>query len=242
MKKCRRCQIEKPESDFYANNHNPDKLHSYCKPCLIEVDRDNRWKRSGQRGYVRTRVVQPVNGCARICTKCREEKPVSEFSTNGLDPKGGQKYRSLCKPCSNNSLRAFHKNNPEKRRKYVLSKNFKMSPDTFEAIFNMQGRRCVICRTDTPTGHGWTVDHDHACCSGEKSCGKCVRGILCMHCNNMLGCARDRVEVLQAGIDYLKKFVKTSTETVQPRVPGFGKDQIISIADDFNAPMELVDA
>lgn len=27
------------------------------------------------------------------------------------------------------------------------------------------------------------VDHDHKCCSGDKSCGKCVRGILCPGCN-----------------------------------------------------------
>lgn len=27
------------------------------------------------------------------------------------------------------------------------------------------------------------VDHDHGCCPGETSCGKCVRGALCSSCN-----------------------------------------------------------
>lgn len=27
------------------------------------------------------------------------------------------------------------------------------------------------------------LDHDHACCPGRRSCGKCVRGILCTTCN-----------------------------------------------------------
>lgn len=29
------------------------------------------------------------------------------------------------------------------------------------------------------------VDHDHACCAGSRSCGKCVRGIVCVSCNTL---------------------------------------------------------
>lgn len=43
---------------------------------------------------------------------------------------------------------------------------------------------------------GFTVDHCHKT--------KRVRGIICHHCNLVLGHARDSVEVLSAAIAYLK--------------------------------------
>lgn len=33
MKICRKCNINKEDSEFFVNNRNSDGLHSYCKPC-----------------------------------------------------------------------------------------------------------------------------------------------------------------------------------------------------------------
>jgi hypothetical protein len=47
------------------------------------------------------------------------------------------------------------------------------------------------------------VDHDHGCCPGQRSCGKCVRGLVCRDCNAMLGLARDNADSLRRAASYL---------------------------------------
>lgn len=76
---------------------------------------------------------------------------------------------------------------------------------TIECIDEMlieQGGSCSICRR--PISDDYHVDHDHACCAGYKSCGRCVRGLLCSGCNLMLGMAKDSIPTLEAAIAYLR--------------------------------------
>jgi hypothetical protein len=40
------------------------------------------------------------------------------------------------------------------------------------------------------------MDHDHACCSGNKSCERCRRGLAHLACNLLLGMAGDDPEKL----------------------------------------------
>jgi hypothetical protein len=95
-------------------------------------------------------------------------------------------------------------------RKSTLGRYFKMTPEKYAEMFEAQGGRCLICgRTANevdPHRQILCVDHDHACCPGVKSCGKCIRGLICSHCNNLLGHARDSIEVLESAIAYLKSY------------------------------------
>lgn len=37
----------------------------------------------------------------KICSKCKKEKPISEYHKNGFNSRGEQKYRGYCKECAN---------------------------------------------------------------------------------------------------------------------------------------------
>jgi len=85
------------------------------------------------------------------------------------------------------------------RLKYTLTK------DQYDALLQAQGGGCAICGTDKPGNRALllNVDHDHACCPGHKSCGKCVRGLLCARCNVGLGAFSDNPDRMVAAAAYL---------------------------------------
>ena len=51
------------------------------------------------------------------------------------------------------------------------------------------------------------IDHDHACCPNKRrSCGKCVRGLLCNRCNLLLGMVESEPHLIPAYlVTYLKE-------------------------------------
>lgn len=82
---------------------------------------------------------------------------------------------------------------------------YNLTPEQYKALVaaclkNKKGEPlCMMCGKWKAT----QVDHDHACCKGPYSCGKCVRGLLCGRCNGLLGRIADSTELLRNGIRYL---------------------------------------
>lgn len=76
----------------------------------------------------------------------------------------------------------------ERRRRYSLKRRFGFSSDQYVALLFKQGGGCAICGKKPNGGRLFPIDHDHACCPNRESCcGKCIRGILCFHCNVLVG-------------------------------------------------------
>lgn len=86
--------------------------------------------------------------------------------------------------------------------KYRLA-NKNLSPKDYDKLLKEQNEVCAICMQPPKPNRRLCVDHDHRCCSGYKSCGKCIRGLLCDDCNHMLGSGKDSVIILQKAIEYL---------------------------------------
>lgn len=86
------------------------------------------------------------------------------------------------------------------RRDYERARRlrgFGITEAEYEQMFKSQGGCCAICRTDTPTGKGWCIDHCHD--TGV------VRGILCSSCNTGLGYFKDSEPIMLAAIEYLNR-------------------------------------
>lgn len=76
---------------------------------------------------------------------------------------------------------------------------------TYEALRARQGGGCAICGGQSTDGPSLHVDHDHSCCPGSRTCGKCIRGLLCNGCNIAIGYMRDDPARLRAAADYLDR-------------------------------------
>lgn len=46
---------------------------------------------------------------------------------------------------------------------------------------------CDACGESIASEAAHHIDHDHSCCLSGKTCGSCIRGILCSGCNTAIG-------------------------------------------------------
>ena len=61
-------------------------------------------------------------------------------------------------------------------------------PKEYEALREVQGGKCALCRRATGKTKRLAVDHRHDHHkSSEEACRECVRGLLCGPCNTHLG-------------------------------------------------------
>lgn len=151
----------------------------------------------------------------KTCSMCRQAKALSEFHKNKRTKDG---HSSRCKECAKSVTRDWYSKNPERAKASSLQSR-KNNPDSYwrryykrqygitleryEEMLAQQGGVCAMCKKECRTRDRLSVDHNHSCCPGGTSCGQCVRGLLCMRCNQGIGHLGDSIDLLQAAIDYL---------------------------------------
>ncbi len=155
------------------------------------------------------------------CTRCGEEKPLTEFYRKQATTRVGRPalYDSRCKACSRAKVKAYV--NHPKNRTRVLQYKRDLYHNTPKELRNVgwrerhyqrmygstrtaydlqnaaQNGRCALClRLPGEDEYRFALDHDHA--TGE------TRGVLCPSCNGGLGCFRDDPELLKAALAYLR--------------------------------------
>lgn len=138
------------------------------------------------------------------CGKCREVKEHAAFHRRLKRPDG---YDSNCRACRSQDARVRNADPEKKRisRDKKLRLKYGIGADDVEAMLLQQQGRCAICGT-TKNPERFHVDHDHT--SGA------VRALLCLHCNALLGHAKEEPAVLRAAILYLERH--SNAQTVGP--------------------------
>ncbi len=134
----------------------------------------------------------------KVCSRCHTEKDEEEFYFR-LGVRRGQ-----CRTCIIEISTAWKQNNRDRQRAQNLRRDFNLEWEDYQAMVEAQKGCCAICKEPTEVFH---VDHNHACCPMRgKSCGKCIRGLLCHKCNTGLGMFGDSMTRLQSAKNYIRKF------------------------------------
>lgn len=95
-------------------------------------------------------------------------------------------------------------------RKSKLRNLYGLSVADYEALYRDQGGVCAFCG-GVPRERRLAIDHDHE--TGLP------RGLLCLRCNTMLGCAQDRPDRLRKGADYIEAWKKRHAEVPSKLIP-----------------------
>ena len=122
------------------------------------------------------------------CSRCKAEKPPTQFYKSKQTPDG---RCSWCKPCF---IKA--------RRVYNLKAKFGITREEYNRMLAWSNGGCAICGAKTSRNRQELgVDHNHK--TGE------VRGLLCHRCNMGIGHFNDSLRLLTIAVAYLKYFGHT---------------------------------
>jgi len=147
--------------------------------------------------------MTPENtGKKGICLACRK----AYRRQWRLDHPGyNSKYYQDTKDRRNKLARERRKRNPDKVKQYYKVFMYGLSEKKYQEILGSQNGVCVCGKPFDQNHHKPCVDHDHKCCPGDRSCGKCVRGILGKSCNIILGYVEDSVDRLALLVEYFRR-------------------------------------
>ena len=123
------------------------------------------------------------------CSKCKVEKPRSEFGKDKRRPDG---LYPQCRECKS----AAHKESYHRVAAKRLEQKYGITSEQRTKMFEAQRGCCKICgKHESEQRRALAVDHCHT--TGA------VRGLLCDNCNRGIGYFRDNPEALKAAIKYL---------------------------------------
>lgn len=130
------------------------------------------------------KTKKPCNDGKFRCKSCKGKRNTKRFE----DKHGATLYEKY-------GTQPKYKN---LRRKWQLKHKYKLTPEDYKKMLDMQENVCAICKRGPREHPNLAVDHDHT--TGA------VRGLLCQSCNRAIGVFKDNLGTLRGAISYLLKY------------------------------------
>ena len=173
-----------------------------CSKCQVEKDEAADFHKDSRTGKARAWCRSCTNADNLARAKANPEKTAAR-SRAWREANPGR--------AAELALAAYYRD-PERSRANRTRSRFKVE---WQTLWDQQGGLCACCGEpmlrEGREKLSAVVDHDHKCCSGSKSCGKCVRGLVHWRCNLVLGYADDDPDLLQRAAAYLVKLAAAAT-------------------------------
>lgn len=88
MYRCPSCKETKPSTEFHKSSRVKRGLQYYCKNCINRMSEERRQKRIAN--------GPTIIRDSKVCQKCKNLKPISQF---GKYRSAADGHMSYCKPC-----------------------------------------------------------------------------------------------------------------------------------------------
>lgn len=124
----------------------------------------------------------------KTCIRCKESKDLDKFENHSTAKDGKRNQCSACRYAIRLDRDPNYRN---KQREWNLGR-YGITVAEYDSMLSKQNKKCAVCKDESKL----VIDHDHKT--------KKVRGLLCHHCNTMLGLAKDSPQILQGAIHYLE--------------------------------------
>lgn len=186
------CKNEKIRARNICSTHwNYEQYGSCSNGCVMPSSNSKGWcanciKRGGPPS--RRNIGNLLNNeNERYCSKCKNIFQIDEFFKSH--------HKGRCVSCQ-----AWVK------RDVYLKQNYGINTKKYEEMLKKSNNGCYICgKTKKENNNKYlSIDHDHSCCPEKKSCGSCIRGILCDICNRAVGLLKDNPDNAIAVAMYIK--------------------------------------
>lgn len=185
-KACTKCGESRPMTNFERiRRGDREYFRGECSPCRLQRMRDrhhrHREDASIKHAEWRAKNKEHIKAQRRVYYLANKERLLAQN-------------------------RAWQKANSERVSLLGVAWRVGLTVDAYLELLARYDGQCAICSATSSGAKGksrLSVDHDHSCCPGYRSCGNCIRGPLCNDCNTGISRFDDNPDRLIAAAAYL---------------------------------------